>query len=79
MFIYKTKGTCSKQIELEIENGVIIECKFIGGCKGNLQGLAKMVIGQNAKEVVQRLSNIPCQGDTSCPDQLAKAIEAYCG
>ncbi len=77
MFIYKMKGTCAKQIQLEIENDVITACTFTGGCKGNAQGLSKMVIGQNAKEVAQRLADIPCQGNTSCPDQLAKAILAY--
>ncbi len=77
MFVYKTRGTCSKQIHLEIVDGIITACTFVGGCKGNAQGLARMVIGQNAQEVVTRLSNIACQGNTSCPDQLAKAILAY--
>ncbi len=78
MFIYKTQGTCAKQIQLEIEDGIITVCQFVGGCKGNTQGLARMVIGQNAQDVVKRLVDIPCQGATSCPDQLAKAILAYC-
>jgi len=74
---YRTKGTCSSAIDLEIENGVITACEFTGGCRGNTNGLAKVVIGQNAEEVMNRLRGIPCRGNTSCPDQLAKAIEAY--
>lgn len=77
MFLYKTRGTCSKQIQLEITDGIITACAFVGGCSGNAQGLSRMVIGQNALEVARRLANIPCQGNTSCPDQLAKAILAY--
>ncbi len=77
MFIYKMKGTCARQIQLEITDGIITACSFSGGCSGNSQGLSRMVIGQNAMEVSQRLMNIACQGNTSCPDQLAKAILAY--
>ena len=77
MFSYKTRGTCSRRIDLEIENGVITHCHFDGGCAGNTAGLAKMVIGQKADEVVTRLEGIPCRGATSCPDQLAQAIKAY--
>ena len=77
MFVYKTKGTCARQIKLEINDGVITACAFVGGCAGNAQGLSRMVVGQNALEIARRLANIPCQGDTSCPDQLAKAILAY--
>ena len=77
MFTYKTKGTCSSQIDLEIRDGVITHCKFTGGCRGNTVGLAAAVIGQNAEEMAQRLQGIPCRGDTSSPDQLAKAIRAY--
>ena len=77
MYHYKTHGTCSSEIELEIQNGIITHCKFIGGCKGNTQGLARMVIGCKAVEVAQRLEGIPCRGNTSCPDQLSKAIHEY--
>lgn len=77
MYHYKTHGTCSSEIELEIQNGIITHCKFIGGCKGNTQGLARMVIGCKADEVAQRLKGIPCRGNTSCPDQLSKAIHEY--
>ena len=74
MFEYKTKGTCSTQIDLEIEDGVITHCKFHNGCRGNTQGLARMVIGRKADDVKEILRGVPCRGDTSCPDQLSKAI-----
>ena len=74
---YRTKGTCSTAIDLEIENGVIASCAFTRGCPGNATGLAKMVVGQDAREVMDKLRGIPCQGNTSCPDQLSKAIELY--
>ena len=77
MFSYKTKGTCATQIDLEIEDGVITACAFHRGCRGNTQGLARMVIGRRADEVKEMLRGIPCQGNTSCPDQLSRAIEAY--
>ncbi len=78
MFQYKTRGTCSTQINLEIdEKGVITACSFVNGCRGNTQGLAKMVIGRNADEVKDLLRGIQCRGGTSCPDQLSRAIEAY--
>ena len=71
MFHYKTHGTCSSAIDLEIEDGIITYCKFTNGCKGNTEGLARMVIGQKAEEVARRLSGVPCRGTTSCPDQLS--------
>ncbi len=77
MFTYKTRGTCATSIELEIQDGVITHCKFINGCRGNTQGVAKLAVGQNAEQVAQQLEGIQCRGGTSCPDQLAKAIRAY--
>lgn len=77
MFTYKTQGTCSTQIDLEIQDGIITYCKFTRGCKGNTTGLAKMVIGCKAEEVANRLEGIECRGNTSCPDQLSKAIRQY--
>jgi len=74
---YKTSGTCSRAISLEIENDIITACAFDGGCRGNTQGLAKMVLGQNAKDVMERLQGIECRGNTSCPDQLSRAIRKY--
>ena len=77
MYHYKTHGTCSSESELGIQNGIITHGKVIGGCKGNTQGFARMVIGCKADEVAQRLEGIPCRGNTSCPDQLSKAIHEY--
>jgi len=77
MFTYKTNGTCSTQIDLEIQDGVITYCKFTRGCKGNTEGLARSVIGRKAEEIAEILQGIECRGNTSCPDQLSKAIRAY--
>ena len=77
MFEYKTHGTCSTQIDLEIEDGVITACTIHNGCRGNTAGLAKMVVGRKADDVKELLRGIPCRGATSCPDQLARAIDAY--
>ncbi len=78
MYHYKTQGTCSQQIDLEIdENGIITYCKFIQGCKGNTEGLSRMVIGRRAEEVAELLAGVPCRGGTSCPDQLSRAIRSY--
>jgi len=77
MYHYKTRGTCSSRIDIEIENGIITACAIIGGCSGNTVGLSKMVIGRKADEVKEILRGIPCRGNTSCPDQLSRAIEAY--
>ncbi len=73
---YKTKGTCSRRINLTIENDIITDLKFDGGCAGNLQGISSLAVGKNAKEVAATLRGIDCNGKgTSCPDQLSKAIE----
>ena len=79
MYTYKTQGTCSTAIDLEINDGVISYCKFHNGCRGNTAGLAAMVIDRNADEVANRLEGIPCRGNTSCPDQLSRAIRSYPG
>lgn len=73
---YYTKGTCSRSIELEIEGGIVKEVKFNGGCMGNTQGIASLVKGMPAEEVIKRCKNIQCgMRKTSCPDQLALALE----
>ena len=77
MFSYKCRGTCSTSIDLEIRDGVLTYCKINNGCRGNTAGLAKMVTGQKADEVAEKLAGIPCRDDTSCPDQLSRAIRAY--
>ena len=77
MATYKTRGVCSRAIEFEVENGVITACKFIGGCTGNTQGVAALVTGMQIDEAIKRLKGIQCRGGTSCPDQLAIALEQY--
>lgn len=73
---YMTKGTCTSQIDIDIENGVIQSAKFHGGCPGNLQGISQLVIGMDAQKAKDLLTGIKCGSrSTSCPDQLAKAIE----
>ena len=76
MFTYRTRGTCSTAMDLEIQDGVITYCKIHNGCRGNTQGLATMVTGQKAEEVAAKLEGIQCRNGTSCPDQLSKAIRA---
>ena len=74
---YTCKGTCSQAIEIEVEEGVIRHVAFIGGCHGNTQGIAALVRGMRVEEAVARLKSIDCRGrGTSCPDQLARALEA---
>ena len=73
---YKTKGTCSQRITFDLEDNKIKNVNFIGGCHGNLQGIAALVEGMDAEEVIQKLSGIRCGWkNTSCPDQLALAID----
>ena len=72
---YRNHGTCSRMVIVDIEDGVITDCKFIGGCSGNTQGVAALVRGMTAKEAVRRLRGIKCgMRSTSCPDQLALAL-----
>lgn len=74
-YTYKTKGTCSTQIELEIENDTLINANYIGGCNGNLKGITRLVRGMKLDEICQRLEGITCgKRSTSCPDQLCQAI-----
>lgn len=75
-YTYRTKGTCSRQITVELdENQVIQKVEFLGGCNGNTQGVARLCVGHKAEEVIQLLSGVNCNGrGTSCPDQLSKAL-----
>ena len=74
--IYKTKGTCSTMIDVELKDGVIDSVKFTGGCNGNLQGISALVKGVKPEEAINRLKGIRCGfKPTSCPDQLAHALE----
>lgn len=77
MYTYKTRGVCSRAIEFDVENGVVTACRFIGGCAGNTQGVAALVKGMTVEEAIQRLKGIQCRNGTSCPDQLAHALEDY--
>ena len=73
---YKTKGTCSQRIFFDIENGKVKNVQFVGGCNGNLKGIASLVDGMNVEEVIARLEGIHCgMKATSCPDQLATALK----
>lgn len=73
---YKTSGTCSRMIAVELEDGVITDCKISGGCHGNTQGVASLVRGMKAEEAISKLKGIKCGfKSTSCPDQLARALE----
>lgn len=77
MLTYATRGTCSRQIIFEVTDGKVHDVKFIGGCLGNLQGIAKLVEGRDIDEVIATLKGIKCKGNTSCPDQLATALIEY--
>ena len=74
MFVYKTKGTCSRAIEIEVAGDTIKSVNFIGGCAGNTQGVARLSEGMKIDEAIARLKGIQCRGGTSCPDQLALAL-----
>lgn len=77
MYRYKTRGTCSSEIELEINGDVIESVRFIGGCRGNTTGVAALAKGVKVDDAIARLKGIQCRNGTSCPDQLARALEAY--
>ena len=74
-YTYYSKGTCSKQMDLELEDGIIKEVRVLGGCNGNLQGISSLVRGMKAEEAIERLAGIRCGfKPTSCPDQLSIAL-----
>lgn len=75
--IYKPKGVCSSAIDIEIDGDIIRSVKFTGGCHGNLQGISRLVEGMQVEDAVSRLKGIRCGfKNTSCPDQLAQALES---
>lgn len=77
-FTYKTNGVCSRNINIEIENDILVDVKYEGGCHGNLQGISALVKGMNVDEVIEKLQNIRCGfKNTSCPAQLAAALKQY--
>ena len=72
---FQPQGVCSKQIVIDVEDGIVNNVKFIGGCSGNTQGVGALAKGMQVKEVIERLQGIRCGArPTSCPDQLAKAL-----
>ena len=75
-FEYKTKGTCSQKIFFDIEDGILKNVQFLGGCNGNLKGICSLVEGMNVQEVISRIEGIRCgMKSTSCPDELAAALK----
>lgn len=73
---YKTKGTCSQRIFFEIEDGILKNVQFVGGCNGNLQGISSLVDGMAVQDVISKIEGIRCgMKPTSCPDQLAAALK----
>lgn len=73
---YTPKGVCSRQMNIDVEDGVIARVEVIGGCNGNLQGIARLMQGMTPAEAIRRLDGIRCGSkDTSCPDQLAQALK----
>jgi len=75
-YTYKTRGICSREIKFCIEDGVVADIDILGGCEGNIQALINLVKGMKVDEVIKKLKGIDCEGKgTSCPDQLARALE----
>lgn len=78
MYKYKTKGTCSVEIRFDVDdNNKLHSVQFVGGCRGNTQGVARLCEGRDIDEVEEILKGIQCRNGTSCPDQLATAIAEY--
>jgi len=78
MKTYITKGVCAKKIELSLNDDIVEDVKFIGGCDGNTKGIESLVKGMSVEDVIRKLKGIGCRNrGTSCPDQLAKALEEY--
>lgn len=74
-YTYFPKGVCSREMVIEVDNGIIKDIEIIGGCDGNLSGISRLVKGQDPDRVIELLKGIDCNGKgTSCPDQLAKAL-----
>lgn len=75
-YTYATQGTCSQRIDLELDGNTIKKVVFTGGCNGNLKGISSLVVGMDAHHVIQRMKGVTCgEKNTSCPDQLARALE----
>lgn len=74
---YRTNGTCSRQIIFEVDGDVLTSLKFVNGCSGNTQGVARLAVGMKLDDIIARLQGIKCRNNTSCPDQLAQALIEY--
>ncbi len=76
IYIYKTRGVCSRSISVELEGRVIKQVRFVGGCDGNLKGLSQLVAGMDLETVIERVRDVRCENKpTSCPAQLAIALQ----
>lgn len=75
MYRYKTKGTCAKSIDIDTEGDIIRSVTFEGGCHGNAQGMSALLPGMRVEDAITKLRGIQCRKGTSCPDQLAQALE----
>lgn len=76
MNIYKTKGTCSREIHYSVKDGVVESIEVIGGCAGNLKGICRLITGMPVEQVIKAFKGVDCGGrGTSCPDQIAQALE----
>lgn len=74
---YAPQGVCAKEIQFEVENGILKQLTFIGGCPGNLSAISKLVEGMPVEDVIRKLKGNLCKNHTSCADQLAKALEGH--
>lgn len=73
---YVTHGTCSRMINIQVEDGIVQDVQFIGGCNGNAKGISKLIVGMSVEDVIDKLEGTTCgMRDTSCPDQLAQALK----
>ena len=76
MNVYKTKGTCSREIHYSVKDGVVESIEVIGGCNGNLKGICRLITGMPVEQVITAFNGVDCGGrGTSCPDQIAQALE----
>ena len=78
IYEFTPQGVCSRKIILDIENDIVKDARFVGGCDGNTQGVCSLIKGMKIDDVIKKLKGIDCrERGTSCPDQLAKALEEY--
>ena len=73
--VFHPQGVCSRTMTIQHENGIILHAEVEGGCRGNLQGICRLIEGQKIEDVIKKLDGIQCHGGTSCPDQLAQGLK----